>query len=460
MNDRRPGTAPIDKYIMRINEEFIDNFGDDVIQNQDAVEVDDSERELPYIFFFEGTECGKNKKLPAEYIRRLIRFHSMACKYLTSNPYVKDFVKHFRVYVGKSADLTENECYDFKVTDDITVWIDETDAKIDRYNNKHEGYFNSLYDYLASKRPCRPTVMFYIDANVSSLDKISKLLISIFDSFRKCYKICFEDLGSYDSWLKFRVTNDYKHWGRVNSSTIEYWKSRSSADINLFANSYIAFNPDCSMKNAKRIADEFCIPKNDEQLMNNYIRYFDKNNIRLIRDLQDDLKSNMEMVDKTLVLRPQRQYHLWRGRPQFLSIRMNSIRFVYESYIKNLFKIKIEGLEYVELCLDNEHSLFETSKSRETLELASWFVKNILSDDITGLCLYLYPEVCCEYIDKKMNLVELFPGVKEIHVSNNYITTFSVWEDDFIDVPVIRDEFKVNFITPSGEDDIIFRPND
>ena len=47
----------------------------------------------------------------------------------------------------------------------------------------------------------------------------------------------------------------------------------------------------------------------------NIIDFEDKNNIRLIRDLQDDLKSNMEMVDKTLVLRPQRQYHLWRGRP-------------------------------------------------------------------------------------------------------------------------------------------------
>ena len=428
---------------MRINEEFIDRFGDDVIQNQDTVEVDDSERQLPYLFLFEGTECNKNKKLPEEYIRRLIRFHSMACKVLNSNPYVKVFIKHFNVYVGASTDYA-NETYAYKVTDDITALVIEYDAKIDKYSNTKDGYFNSFYDYLASKRPCRPSFAFYIDANVSSIEKISKLMLSLFESFSKCYNMCFKDLGSYVSILK----HEGKRIASINSSTIEFWKKRPIAEMNMFANSYIAFNPDCSMKDAKRMANDFCSPKDDEQLIKNYLSYFNKKSISLIDYFQKYLNSNMEMIGDTLVIRPQRQYYIWAGRPHFISIYEDWIRFVYDSYKKNLFKIKIEGLEYAEIHLGNKDFEFSFRKSEETIEKTRWFIENILSDDIKGIVFNIGAEVCCQYMNGKMNLVEMFPSVKEIHVGNDFHTSFvNFWEERFIDIPVIKKKFEVDFIT-------------
>lgn len=438
---------------MRINEDYVELLNDEEIISNNGNEVIIDDRNMPYLFLFEGTECNKSKKVTDEYVNRLIRFRELACKHLQSIPLVNDFSEHFKVYVGKVTDYIgydmDVETCDYNVTDNLTVLTYITSPK----NN---GTYDTFTEYLADKNPTRMTFGIGIDADVSSLNKISKLMTAMLQVFTRCFNICFKDFGSYVSCLKYYGSSQF---AKISSGNIDIWNERPMAEVNMFANAYMAFNPECSANDAKQIATEFCSPKNDEQKIKNILSYFKKNRNHLIYHAQEYLKSTIELVDDTLIIKPQQQYYIYNGTPFFYMIYRDWIDFIYKSYKKNQFKIKFVGLDNVRIDLRNDNWEFDFQKSEETFKKTNWFIKNILSDttrvyfDVSGC-------VCGQYMDGTLNLLEKFPDAYEVHVCNNYETEINTfWEERFVDVPVIKKAFKVTFVLTDGVKTLKFKPN-
>ena len=345
MRDGRPGTLPVNKYSMRINEEFIEDIdaGDLCNNDVDVVQLYNDERSYMYSFRFYTKQLETANISDAEWISNVDKFFQVIYSVFDKSLFIENYRHMFDidVYYGYSNRLKQ-----------ITT------------NNKHNIYFTDSYNQNNTKGQ----IIFRIDCNfrIRTLDKLRTFVIYLWKSFNKICRNTF--LPEPDSIGLYEVNGERTYGFHINKSNYDIWVSKSSNELSVkrYRDCLKAIRPDLSNKQLRTMIAEFLVDSSNSEI-SEIVDCFRKETGLSGSKLIDKALKNVYMDDDVLVINKEK-----------FNMNIYDVSSLYKSNIK----FRVEGIKKITYAIDDFY--YRKTDINETLEqlrsIINWFSSVFFGD--------------------------------------------------------------------------------
>ena len=232
---------PADKYCMRINEDFLDNIEDDVLdtKSQTDSELSSSDGKSLAIRFQPRFQI-KNTNKPEEwYFQKVAQFLRLFYGCLDNCPYISELNRSYEIYAGYLSD--ENESWASRSQEGVTIlWPSK-----------------STFVYEMSVATMK--FDFSIEANTEGIIRVRRLCLSLWNIFEQTIKKTFGSYGKTTSIMKNAGEGEddsyrSKSFYILNSGDLYMLKNILNPDNERKAvELYRAFHPDMMPKPIKQM---------------------------------------------------------------------------------------------------------------------------------------------------------------------------------------------------------------